>query len=408
MKTLLIKNVLLDGSKTNILIQDNIFANLNAPSDATADTVIEAEGKAILPPFYNTHTHAAMTLLRGYAEDMNLDKWLHDYIWPREDKLTAEDIRLGSQLACLEMIKSGTVFFTDMYFDIEGTIDVVDKMGMRAAIGVTFMDYHPKGVRDAKKSLIRNWEDIDGGRITLVAAPHAIYTVNGENFKCAVRCAREKGLRIITHLSETESEVQDCIKANGMSPVEYLDSLGVLGPDLVAAHCVHISDKDIDILRERGVNLSHCPASNMKLGSGRFPYEKVGGLNVTLGTDGASSNNNLDMREEMKLAAFYAKSLGNTELLSAKEVFDWATVNGAKAFGIDAGVIAKGKLADCILVRLDDPKMTPCYNIIANWVYSADSSLVDTVICNGKIIMQDRHVPGEEEILEAVNSKWKI
>lgn len=408
MKSILIKHVLLDGRKTNILIQGNRFANLSAPSDTEADKVIEAEGKAVLPPFYNTHTHAAMVLLRGYAEDMNLQTWLEKYIWPREDSLTAEDIKLGSRLACLEMIKSGTVFFSDMYFDIEGTIDVVDKMGMRASIGVTFMDSHSKGMRDAKKSLIREWKDIDGGRITLSAAPHAIYTVSGDNFRSAANCAREKGMKIITHLCETATEVENCIKAHGCTPVEYLDKLGILSDDVIAAHCVHLTENDIRILSERGVYVSHCPASNMKLSSGRFNYEKSGLLKMTLGTDGASSNNNLDMREEMKLATFYAKSNGSPENLPAEEVFRWATRNGAQAFGIDAGVIAEGKLADCILINLDDPKMIPLFNLTANWVYSADSSVIDTVICNGRVIMENRHVDGEEEIIQAVKSRWKI
>ncbi|MCQ2158923.1 MAG: amidohydrolase family protein, partial [Bacteroidales bacterium] len=213
---------------------------------------------------------------------------------------------------------------------------------------------------------------------------------------------------IITHLCETKTEVDDCLKAHGCTPVEYLDSLGILGDDVIAAHCVHLTDNDIRILSERGVYVAHCPASNMKLGSGRFNYEKSGELKMTLGTDGASSNNNLDMREEMKLAAFYAKSSGNPETLPASEVLKWATYNGAKAFGIDAGEIAEGKLADCILVNLDDPKMVPCFNLTANWVYSADSSMIDTVICNGKVIMEHRHVPGEEDIIEAVKSRWKV
>lgn len=395
MASILIKNVLLqDLSKTNVLIEGNRFTSLHASSDTKADKVIEAEGMAILPPFYNMHTHSPMTVLRGYADDMPLEKWLNEYIWPFEGKITAEDIRRGSELAVREMIKSGTVFFNDMYFFIEETIDVVEKYGLRAAIGITFMDNHPQVLRAEKTKLIQEWQDRANGRITIVAAPHAVYTVNTENLQYAAKVAREKGIKITIHAAETETEVADCVAAHGLTPIKYLDSIGFLGPDVIIAHGVHVTDEEIDILNKRGVTICHCPCSNMKLGSGMFRYREMTdkGAHVTLGTDGASSNNNLDMREEMKFAALFAKWKGDVECLPAETVFDWATRAGAEAFGIDAGVIAEGKLADCILIDINNEKMQPCFNLISNWVYSADSSIIDTVICDGNILMQGREI----------------
>jgi len=387
--TLLIKNALHEGTKRDILIQGMRFAAIApAGSALTAAETVDADGKAILPALYNTHTHAAMTLLRGYADDMPLDKWLCDYIWPFESKLTAKDIRGGSELAIQEMVSCGTVFFNDMYFEIEETIDAVDKAGIRAAIGITVMDNHSLGQTESKKQFIREFKDPTGGRIQLVMAPHAVYTVGAERYKSCVAFARDNGMLIHTHLCETRKEVGDCIASTGMTPVKYLDSLGVLGPDVIAAHCVHLTEEDADILAAREVTISHNPCSNMKLSSGVFNYELVkrAGCRVTLGTDGASSNNNLDLREEMKFAALLAKSTGNPELLPAEEVLSWATVNGARTFGIDAGVISEGKVADCILLDLDNVKMKPCHHLISNWVYSADSSCVTTVICNGKVV----------------------
>ena len=395
MDSLLIKNARLDGRTTDVLIEDGRFRNLAAPAGTVADKVLDADGMALLPPFYNTHTHAAMSLLRGYADDMPLQKWLLEYIWPYENKMTAHDIREGSRLAVREMIRTGTVFFSDMYFDIEETIAVVQEYGMRAAIGVTFVDAHSKSQQADKLELLRHWCDPTDGRITLTVAPHAIYTVGSD---LRVRCAdtaREHGLKLHIHLSETRKEVEECVREHGTTPVRYLDRLGFLGPDVIAAHVVHVDAEEADILARRSVTISHCPCSNMKLASGIFPYKMLheAGCRITLGTDGDSSNNNLDMREEMKFAALLAKvGSGDPEQLPADAVFDMATRSGAEAFGIDAGVIAEGKLADAVLVDLRTEKMQPCHNLLSNWVYSADSSAVDSVICNGRILMEHREL----------------
>lgn len=405
--TILIKNVLHNNITTNILIEGNRFKNLNAPDSTCADTEIDATGMAILPPFYNTHTHAAMTVLRGYADDMALNEWLTEHIWPFEGRMTAEDMYLGTRLAVLEMIKSGTVFFNDMYFNIDITEQAVRELGIRASIGATIIGGHPLSIGEERYDIVRNWQN-PTGRIMLTPAPHAIYTVSEALLRSSYALAQETNTRWHIHLSETASEVQDCIKAHGTTPVRYLDKLGVLGPNVIAAHVVHVDDEEIGILKERGVTIAHNPCSNMKLSSGIIPYQKMmdAGLNITLGTDGCSSNNNLDMREEMKVAALLAKvSTQDPACLPAAEVLKWATENGAKAFGIDAGVIEEGKLADALLVNLNNERMTPCHNLISNWVYAADSECIDTVICDGNILMQHRHVDGEEEIIKSVKMR---
>lgn len=391
MSTLLIKNVLHEGCKTNILIDGNRFKCLDAAGGTQADKVIEADGLAIVPAFYNTHTHAAMTPMRGMGEGLPLQKWLSEYIWPYEEKMTAKDIFDASEVAVREMIGSGTVFFSDMYWEIEQTIDVVNRAGMRAAIGITFLDSHSKSQTESKLEMISKWVDPSGGRITLSIDPHAIYTAGAETYRKCFRLSKETGIMMHTHLAETKTEVDDCIREHGMTPVRYLDSLGVLGPNVVAAHCVHVDREELDILAERGVTIAHCPCSNMKLGSGRFPYEMAiaSGVRITLGTDGASSNNNLDMREEMKFASLLAKVTGDPTLLPAGEVFKWATVNGAEAFGIDAGEIKEGKIADAILLDIKNERLQPSCNLISNWVYSADSSCVAATICDGKLITQN-------------------
>ena len=260
---------------------------------------------------------------------------------------------------------------------------------------MTFVDAHSKSQQEEKLEILHHWSDPTGGRITLTVAPHAIYTV-GEDL--LVRCAdtaREQGLKLHIHLSETRQEVEDCLRKHGTTPVRYLDRIGFLGPDVIAAHVIHVDQEEADILAERGVTIAHCPCSNMKLASGTVPYKMLlqAGCRITLGTDGDSSNNNLDMREEMKFAALLAKSTsGDPETMPAREALEMATRSGAEAFGIDAGVIAPGKLADAILVDLRHDKMQPCHNLLSNWVYAADSSCIDSVICQGRILMEHREL----------------
>ena len=401
MGTLFIRNVELNGKKTNILVEKGRFANLDAPGDTLADETYDATDEAILPSFHSTHTHAAMTLLRGYADDMELFEWLNHHIWPFEAKMKPQDIYDGSRLAILEMIRTGTTFFCDMYWMCEETVRAVDEMGLRASLGVTFMDGLGKEKIDSAFDLLESFKS-ETGRTKLIVAPHAVYTAGPDLLIRCAEVARKKNLPLTIHVSETEKEVSDCIAQYGMSPVRWLDKLGVLGDKTIVAHCVHVDAEEIEILKERGVVLSHNPCSNMKLGSGIFKSKELieAGCRIALGTDGVSSNNNLDMREEMKFAALLAKVRYTPETLPASLVFDWATRNGAKAFGLNSGAIEVGAMADAVFVNLNNERMIPNHNLVSNWVYSADSSAICSTMCDGKFLMRKGVVEGEEEILE--------
>lgn len=408
MNTLLINNVLLNGERKNVLVEGNRFKRITTEPVVSADVVIDGSRFAIIPPFYNGHCHAAMVLLRGFADDMPLQAWLNDAIWPMEAKMTAEDIYAGSRLAILEMIKSGTVFFEDMYWEEQETVRAVEEMGIRAAIGVSLMDRQSAEIKDALFERLRNYKSSE--RVSYTVAPHAIYTVGTELLQRCKKAADENGQYLNIHLAETMTEDVDCRKAhNGMSPVEYMDSIGLLGPKTILAHVVHVDQHDQEILARTGAICVHNPASNMKLSSGVFKMKELqrNGCKIAIGTDGASSNNNLDMLEEMKLAALLAKCYADPEAGAAADVFNMATKWGAEAFGLDAGEIAEGKLADALLVDLNNEKMVPNYNLVSNIVYSADSSCIDTVICNGKIVMRGRVVPGEKEIIEQARETCK-
>ena len=404
---LLLKNVLLNGVLTDIAIAGKRFVKIAPGQESCGCRVIDGKGRfAVLPPFYNTHNHAAMTLLRGYADDIELFTWLNDYIWPAEAKLTGEDIYDGSRLAILEMIKSGTVFFADMYWHQADTVRAAVEMGIRASIGMLFicdsngelLERNAEGNRKLLE-LAKNFPE----ELTLSCAPHAVYTVSEKVLREVGRIAKENDLMIHIHASETRHEVEECLAKHDMTPIFWLDHLGLLTPKTLLAHCTHLTKEDIALIAERRSVIAHMPVSNLKLGSGSFNLTAAvnGGCRVTIGTDGCSSNNNLSMLEEMKFAALIAKqTAGDPEAGKDSLIFDLATRNGAEAFGIDAGVIAEGRLADAILVDLDHPQMVGDYNLIANMVYSADSSVIDTVICGGRVLMHNRQVPGEQEIIE--------
>jgi len=309
MGSILIKHIQLDGQNRNVLIEGKRFTCLDVADGAVAETIIDGTGKALLPGLYNTHTHAPMTLLRGFGDDTPLEVWLHDYVWPKEAGFSNEDIRRGYGIATREMTRTGTVFCNEMYFGIQEAVDAIDESGLRACIGLTVLEGHPLSMTEDDFDFLKHWEDPTGGRIQWAVTPHALYTVSSEKLAWTARFARENGLILHTHLAETRTEVENCIRLHGMRPVAYLDSLGLLGPNTVAAHCVHVTEEEADLLAERQVTISHCPCSNMKLGSGILPYERLikAGCRITLGTDGASSSNNLDLREAMKFAALLAK-----------------------------------------------------------------------------------------------------
>jgi 5-methylthioadenosine/S-adenosylhomocysteine deaminase len=372
-----------------------------------AEFVIEGAGAIVLPGLVNTHTHAAMTLLRGYADDMPLQQWLSDKIWPLEAHLTADDVYAGTRLACLEMIRSGTTSFNDMYFFMEDAARAVDRMGIRAMLSYGFIDlFDPdKCACECTKTelLLKFIRSMENPRIQAAVGPHAVYTVSPEGLCWLAELSREERIGIHVHLSETKREVQEAVSRWGRRPPAILDNCGLLTPRTVAAHCCWLDRPDCALLGERGVHVSHNPVSNMKLAVNRaMPYQwlKDAGVNVALGTDGCASNNNLDLFGEMKVAALLQKFSWNSQtLLPATEALEMATAAGARALGCGNGRIAPGEPADLILVPRDRACNTPLHHIASNMVYACTGSAVGTVVCDGRVLMLDREIPGEEEIL---------
>lgn len=405
--TILIKGVQWNGTTTDIYIEGKYIKQIGKELALPADRVIHAEKKAVIPGLINGHTHAAMTLFRGYGDDMPLMPWLEKKIWPNEAKLTREDVYWGAKLACLEMIKTGTTTFFDMYHKWKATADAVQEMGIRGLLsGVCFDHFQEEQAEKCKKHNLKLFAETDeySDRVKYAIGPHAIYTVSGPLLQWINDFSRERNVPIHLHLAETEGEVINSVKQFGLSPVRYLYKLGVLSPRLVIAHGIYVDDDEIRILADHGVKVVHNPASNMKLASGihfKFKEMKEAGITVGIGTDGCSSSNNLDMIEAMKLASLLGKSWRkDPEALPADEVFRSATEEGAVICGLKAGRIEEGYLADLCLIDLNLPAFTPNFNFVSNLVYAANGSCVDTVICNGKVLMQDKKVPGEEEIME--------
>jgi 5-methylthioadenosine/S-adenosylhomocysteine deaminase len=411
-KPLLIRQILLDNQSVDVLIEGNRFSRIAPTVDAPGATIIDGQGKAIVPAFYNAHGHAAMTLFRGYADDIDLFPWLQEHIWPAEAQLTPDDVACATRLAIVEMIRGGTVFFNDMYWEPATVARVADEMGMRAAIGRLFIEESPGRVRplcQRKSEELETFAPRLSSRIQITYAPHAIYTVSGITLRRISEQARAAEQMIHIHAAETVAECEACQREHGMTPIEWIDACGLLGSRTVLAHAVHLTDADIALIRERQAIVAHMPVSNAKLGSGRFRFQAVvekAGCRTTIGTDGSASNNNLSMIDEMKCAALSAKlQAGSPVAGQAKTVFDCATRHGAEAFGLDTGVIAPGKLADALLVDLNHPAMVPDYHLVSNLVYSADTSVIDTVICDGRVLMRNRVIPGEAEIVGAMRAR---
>ena len=411
--SIFIKNILLDEQTTNISIKgDKIHAIGTDLVPAADDTIIDGANMAAFPSFANMHGHAAMSLFRGFGDDHNLSDWLNQWIWPNERNLDSEIIYWGVRLACLEMIKSGTTAFADMYFFLPDAARAVEESGIRAILSQSFVDLHnPEMTANVRREvegmeqMICEWNS--SHTLTQFSnAPHAIYTVSNETLKFFADFCHRHNLLYHIHMSETNSEVENSLKDNGCRPYELLDRLGILeqmGSHFLGAHSLHLSQHEIELLGKYHCNVAHNPNSNLKLASGhKFLYNELrnAGVNVTLGTDGCSSSNNLDMIEATKVMSLLQKGWRNDPLaMPASEALNVATVNGFKALGVDAGEVAVGKTADLMLVNLDNLAFVPNNNTMSNLVYAAHGDCVDTVICNGKIVMRHRHVDGEEETI---------
>jgi len=413
--SILIDNVTILGDevkKGSVMVEnDKIVEITDKTGIHKADDVINGEKKVLMPGLVNTHTHLSMSLLRGLADDLSLDMWLNDHIWPVEANLNGKYCYAGALLSCIEMIKSGTTTFNDMYFFMDDVAKAVEEAGLRGMLSHGMIDLGDEEKRKAefKETLriIEKCHDAADGRIKVAFGPHAPYTCSEELLKGVREKAGEMGLKIHIHVSETEFEVQQVVEAHGSRPFEYLNEIGFLGGDVMAAHAVWLSDKEIEIIKKNRVNLSHNPASNMKLASGISPVSKLidAGVNVSLGTDGAASNNNLDMIEEMKIAALLQKvDTGDSTALPAQKVFEMATIGGAKALGLqdEIGTIEAGKKADMILLDMNAAHLTPFRHPMSHLVYAANGGDVDTVICNGEILMQNKElkVLDEAEVIK--------
>lgn len=367
---------------------------------------IDCRGKALYPFLHNGHTHSPMVLLRGYGDDMALHDWLSTRIWPVEAKLSEEDYYWGNRLALLEMIKGGTGFFNEMYMNPSSMIEALREYPLKAVINFPIIDL--KDENRGKEQIGQCLRFLDKtdfpSNVTPGIALHSVYANSEYSLRWASECARSRSIPLHIHISETEREVEDCRKEHrGLSPVAYLDKIGFFRDNRVyGAHCVWLDDGDPDIMADHQVVAVHNPVSNMKLAVGQaFPYEKLRrkGIPMALGTDGAASNNNLDMFEEMKIAALLQKHhFRNPTLLPAREVFSLASGESARIFSTGTGLIEEGSPADFMLVRTGDVSMIPGTDLISNLVYSAGGSVVTDLYVRGNPLMRDRVVKGEEDI----------
>jgi 5-methylthioadenosine/S-adenosylhomocysteine deaminase len=412
--TILIKNALIlnpnnfENKKQSLLIKDDLIAEISDEiDDSNADKIIDAEGKILLPGLINTHTHLSMTLFRGLADDLSLDSWLNDHIWPMEANLNGDYCYIGALLGAVELIKSGTTTFSDMYFYMEDVARAVDDAGIRAVLSYGMIDFGDAERREAEiKENMALYDACNGmadGRIKVFFGPHSPYTASEELLVKVRELADEHNIGIHIHVSETQKEINDSLDERGIRPFEYLEKIGFLGPDVVAAHCVWLSDEEIEIIKKHGVKVSHNPCSNMKLASGVSPVSKLieNDICVSIGTDGASSNNNLDLIEELKTASLLQKvSTLDPKVLTSDEAIEMATIKGAEALGLDdeIGSIEVGKKADIILIDTNSANMVPdSSSLSSNVIYSANGSNVDTTICNGKILMENKKLTTLDE-----------
>ena len=423
--TILIKNAFIlspnfEDKKQSLLIKDDLIAEISDEIDETnVDKIIDAEGKILLPGLVNTHTHLSMTLFRGLADDLSLDSWLNDHIWPMEANLNGDYCYIGALLGAVELIKSGTTTFSDMYFYMEDVARAVEDAGIRAVLSYGMIDFGDAERRENEikenLTLFENCNGMADGRIKVFFGPHSPYTASEELLVKVRELADEYGMGIHIHVSETQKEINDVSEEKGLRPFEYLDKIGLLGPDVVAAHSVWLSDEEIEIIKKNDVKVSHNPCSNMKLASGIAPVSKLieKGVCVSIGTDGASSNNNLDLIEELKTASLLQKvSTLDPKVLTSDEAIAMGTINGARTLGLEdeIGSIEVGKKADIILIDTNCANMVPdSSSLSSNVIYSANGSNVDTTICNGKILMENKKltVLNEQEIYDKAKQAIK-
>ena len=386
-------DVLVDQHSGDILAVDD-------PGELAGDDELDASDGLVIPGLVNAHTHVAMTLLRGYADDKPLDAWLQEDIWPVEAELTPEDVRVGAELGLVEMLKSGTTALSDMYFHVEEIATAVEEAGLRAVLGHTAVTVakDDEGARADMQESLDTALELDGaadGRIRTTFQPHSLTTVGEEYLREFVPEAAEAGLPIHLHANETTDEVTPIVEEQGVRPLEYADDVGLLGEDTFLAHCVHVDESEIELLAATETGAVHCPASNMKLASGMAPVQDLldAGVTVGLGTDGAASNNDLDMFDELRDAAMVGKlAADDASAVPAAAAVEMATANGADLLGFDGGRVEPGANADLAVVDLDAAHLTPAHDLVSHLAYAVRGSDVRHTVCDGQVLMRDREV----------------
>lgn len=393
----------------NIYIEDGKIKEISN-KEYEADKVIDGTGKLAIPGLINTHAHVGMSLFRNHGNDLALYDWLTKAIFPLEAKLTADDVYYGSMLNMVEMIKSGCTRFVDMYMYEDRVAQAAEEIGMGAVIATGFVDANDfNEASDLVKEAVKKYKD--SSLIDVAVAPHAIYTVSRDNLEKLTGLSSDLDTLMHIHVSETEKEILDSMNEYKMSPVKYLNEIGLFERPTIAAHCVHVNDEDMNVLKEKEVSVAHNPSSNLKLASGFAPVAKMEDLdiNVTIGTDGSASNNNINMIEEIHLASLLAKGVSqNPKALDAYTSLKLATVNGAKAIRrIDLGKIAEGYTADIAIYDLNAAHMSPINDLISSVVYSLQGSDCNTVIIDGKIVMEDKKILNinEEDLKREVRER---
>ena len=369
------------------------------PANFKAVTEVDGTGKVVLPGLINSHSHIAMSLMRHYADDLPFWAWLNDRIMPLEHKLDGADVYAGSMLSIAEMIRSGITTFADMYFFVDEIAQAVSETGIRANLsrGLVFNSPLDMSKIDEAVELFHKWNNSNDERIKVDLGPHAPYTCGPEYLKKISKIAGDLGTGIHIHISESRREVEEIYSLYKKSPVEYVRDCGIFENRTYAAHCVKVTDDDIAILAKNNVSVMNNPGSNLKFGNGFAPVSKMlsAGINVSLGTDGPASNNNLNMFEEMNLTALVNKAADHSPTsVPAYTALQMATVNGAKALGLDneVGTVTVGKKADLILVDMEQPHFYPRLDIVSSLIYSAQASDVCSVICDGRLLMRDRQL----------------
>ncbi|OEF99062.1 N-ethylammeline chlorohydrolase [Vulcanibacillus modesticaldus] len=398
--------IITDGS---MIFEDDVITFIGeSPEDLSKfDQVIDARGNIVMPGLINTHGHGAMSLLRGYGDDLPLQEWLEKKMWPIEGRFTKEHVKWGTLLAILEMLKTGTTTYSDFYIHMDVVADVIEGVGIRAnlsrgIIGIGASSEEKQLKLSEAENFAKNWNNKADGRITTMMSPHALYTCSPNFISKIVESATMIQVPIQIHLSETAFEVEQNLKQYGVTPVKHLQQLGVFEHPTLIAHAVHVTEEEIEIIKNYQVNVSHNPGSNLKLGSGIAPIPKMldQGIYVSLGTDSAASNNNLDLFEEMRLAALIHKGYGQDPLaIPADIAIKMATIYGAHSLFIGhyTGSLEVGKKADFIIVDVNQPHFHPMYNPITHLVYSAAGKDVVDVFVNGKQLVKKGQVQTIDE-----------